>query len=70
VTHRGRDGAALLAAAWLTGTIRPALARQARAALAMDTLNMTFDPTPTRRAFPELPETDIRSTLKDLLAAA
>jgi uncharacterized protein YbjT (DUF2867 family) len=61
---------ALLATAWLTAAIRPALARQARAALAMDTLDMTFDPTPTRRAFPDLPETDIRSALKDLLGAA
>ena len=61
---------ALLATAWLTAAIRPVLARQARAALAMDTLNMTFDPTPTRRTFPDLPETDIRSALKDLLGAA
>ena len=38
------------------------LARQARAALVMDTLNMTFDPTPTRRAF-----RGIRLALKDLL---
>jgi len=36
----------------------------ARAALVMDTLDMTFDPTPTRRAFADLPETDIRSVLK------
>jgi NADH dehydrogenase len=59
---------ALQATAWLTAAIKPALARQARAALAMDTLDMTFDPTPTRRAFPDLPETDIRQALKDLPA--
>ena len=47
--------------------VNPALARQARAALAMDTLDMTFDPAPTRRAFPGLPETDIRQALNDLL---
>ena len=57
---------ALRAMAWLGPAVRPALARQARAALAMDTLDMTFDPTPTRRAFPDLPETDIRLALKHL----
>lgn len=58
---------ALKATAWLTAAIKPALARQARAALAMDTLDMTFDPTPTRRAFPNLPETGIRPALTALL---
>jgi NADH dehydrogenase len=58
---------ALHATAWLAAGIRPALARQARAALAMDTLDMTFDPAPIRRAFPDLPETDVRLALKDLL---
>jgi uncharacterized protein YbjT (DUF2867 family) len=58
---------ALQAIAWTATAIKPALARQARAALAMDTLDMTFDPAPTRRAFPDLPETDIRVALKDLL---
>ena len=59
---------ALRATARLTAAVKPALARQARAALAMDTLDMTFDSTPTRRAFPDLPETDIRQALKDLPA--
>jgi uncharacterized protein YbjT (DUF2867 family) len=59
---------ALRAMAWLTTAIKPALARQARAAVAMDTLDMTFDSAPTRRAFPDLPNTDIRSALKELLA--
>ena len=58
---------ALQAMAWTAAAIRPALARQARAALVMDTLDMTFDPTPTRRAFPDLPDTGIRLALKDLL---
>lgn len=48
--------------------LRPALARQARAALAMGTTDMTFDPAPARRAFPDLPNTDIPSALKELLA--
>ena len=54
--------------AWLTAAMKPALARQARAALAMDTIDMSFDPTATRRAFPSLPDTDMPSALKDLLA--
>jgi uncharacterized protein YbjT (DUF2867 family) len=52
-----------IATAWL----KPALARQARAALAMDTIDMTFDPAPARQAFPDLPDTDMPSALKELL---
>ncbi|MGH3125206.1 MAG: SDR family oxidoreductase, partial [Streptosporangiaceae bacterium] len=48
--------------------VKPALARQARAALAMDTIDMTFDPSPTRRAVPDLPNTDMPTALKELLA--
>ncbi len=59
---------ALQTMAWLTTAIKPALARQARAALAMDTVDMTFDPTATRQAFPDLPNTDMPSALKELLA--
>ena len=59
---------ALRAMTWLTAGIKPALARQARAALAMDTLDMTFDPTPTRRAVPGLPDTGMQSAIKELLA--
>jgi uncharacterized protein YbjT (DUF2867 family) len=58
---------ALHAMASLAGAVNPALARQARAALAMDTLDMTFDAAPTRLSFPGLPETDMRAALKDLL---
>ena len=47
--------------------LKPALARQARAALAMDNIDMTFDPAPTRRAFPDLPNTDMPAVLKELL---
>ena len=71
----GRRGAvrhiprpALQMMAWLTAATKPALARQARAALAMDTIDMSFDPAATRRAFPDLPDTDMPSALKDLLA--
>jgi uncharacterized protein YbjT (DUF2867 family) len=59
---------ALQITAWLTAPIKPARARQARAALAMDTINMTFDPAPTRRVFPSLPNTDMPAALKELLA--
>jgi NADH dehydrogenase len=59
---------ALQAMACLTTAIKPMLARQARAALAMDTLDMTFDSTATRRAFPDLPNTSMPSALKELLA--
>jgi NADH dehydrogenase len=59
---------ALQAMACVTATFKPALARQARAALAMDTMDMTFDPALTRRAFPGLPNTSMQSALKELLA--
>jgi NADH dehydrogenase len=59
---------ALQVMAWLTAPIKPALARQARAALAMDTIDMSFDPRPTRQAFPDLPNIDMPSALKELLA--
>ena len=59
---------ALRAMAWLSAPVKPALARQARAALAMDTIDMTFDPASIRQAFPDLPDTDMRSALKELLA--
>ena len=65
VRHIPRAALHLIAAT--AATLKPALARQARAALAMDTHDLTFDPTPTRRAFPDLPDTGIRLALKDLL---
>ena len=52
----------------MAAVIKPALARQARAALAMDILDMTFDSSATRRAFPDLPNTSIQPALKELLA--
>ena len=71
----GRRGAvrhiprpALQAMAWLGTCIKPALARQARAALAMDTLDLIFDPAATRRVVPGLPSTGMRSALEELLA--
>ena len=66
VRHIPRPALHIMAS--LTAAIKPALARQARAALAMDTTNMSFDPTSTRRAFPSLPNTGMPAVLKDLLA--
>ena len=70
----GRHGAvrhiprpALHGMAWIAAAVKPALARQARAALAMDTLDMTFDSTKIRRAFPDLPNTDVPSAFRELL---
>jgi uncharacterized protein YbjT (DUF2867 family) len=60
--------AALHLMAMTTVAMKPALARQARAALAMDTIDMTFEPAAARDAFPGLPETDMRSAITDLLA--
>jgi uncharacterized protein YbjT (DUF2867 family) len=44
--------------------VKPDLARQARAALLMDTTDMTFDASPIRTSFPDLPTT----TLANLMA--
>jgi NADH dehydrogenase len=43
--------------------LKPALARQAGAALVMDSISMTFDLASARRALPGLPETDLLSAL-------
>lgn len=58
---------ALQAIATLARATKPALGRQARAALAMDTIDMTFNSTAARRPFPGLPNTDMPSALKELL---
>jgi uncharacterized protein YbjT (DUF2867 family) len=41
--------------------------RRARAALAMDNIDMTFDAAPARRAFAEIPTTEIRTALTQAL---
>lgn len=66
VRHIPRPALRTIAA--LAGAVKPALARQARAALAMDTLDMTFDPAPARREFPHLPSTSMPTALKEVLA--
>lgn len=49
--------AALRAIALTVGRVRPELGRQARAALAMDSENMTFDDPIARSRFSDLPRT-------------
>jgi hypothetical protein len=39
------------------GRVKPALARQARASLAMDQTDLTFDAAPTHTRYPDLPST-------------
>ena len=45
------------------GRVRPGLGRQARAALAMDSQDLTFDDDTVRRQFPELPRTSAAELL-------
>jgi uncharacterized protein YbjT (DUF2867 family) len=47
--------------------LSPQLARQSRGAVVLDTTDMSFDPGPARREFPDLPETGVREALKKLL---
>lgn len=47
---------------WALQALAP-IARQARAAVTMDTKNMTFDAAAARSDFPELPMTDVRTAL-------
>jgi len=55
--------AVLRSMATILSAIKPAFARQVRAAVVMDTRDMTFDASMTRRRFPQLPSTDIASAL-------
>lgn len=51
--------AALRVIAAVAGPVKPQLASHARAAVEMDTSDMTFDPQPTLRAYPWLPSRPI-----------
>ncbi|MEO7456318.1 MAG: SDR family oxidoreductase [Gemmatimonadaceae bacterium] len=53
----------LRAMATILPVVKPSFARQVRAAVVMDTIDMTFDSSPTRRRFPQVPNTDIASAL-------
>jgi uncharacterized protein YbjT (DUF2867 family) len=54
----------LRAMAIIMKPLKPELARQAGAAVVMDTTNLTFDSTAIRREFPNLPATDVTTALK------
>lgn len=47
--------------------LNPQLARQSRGAVVLDTIDMSFDPGPARREFPDVPETSVREALNKLL---
>jgi uncharacterized protein YbjT (DUF2867 family) len=47
----------------LSRPVNPGFARHARAAVVMDTKDMTFDATTTRAAFPTIPNTDLLAAL-------
>ncbi|MEO7966074.1 MAG: SDR family oxidoreductase [Gemmatimonadaceae bacterium] len=66
----GRPGAprriprpVLRAMSVLLGRFKPSFAGQARAAVVMDTCDMTFDASPLWQRFPELPNVDVRQLL-------
>jgi uncharacterized protein YbjT (DUF2867 family) len=54
----------LRAMAIVMSKVKPELARQARAALVMDTHEMSFDAAPTRRTFSSLPDTHLATALE------
>ena len=68
VRHIPRNMLRVMAA--VAGAMNATLARQTRAAVAMDTLDMRFDATPIRREFPELPSTDVGTALESALASS
>jgi NADH dehydrogenase len=49
------------------GRVKPQLGRQARAALVMDQIDLSFDAAGARQAFSDLPTTDIKTVLEDHL---
>jgi uncharacterized protein YbjT (DUF2867 family) len=51
------------------GRVKPQLGRQARAALAMDSADLSFDATPIRRLYPQLPYTTLADVLSGRPAA-
>ncbi|HVT37967.1 MAG TPA: SDR family oxidoreductase [Gemmatimonadaceae bacterium] len=54
----------LRAMGFLMRGLKPGFARHARAAVAMDTIDMTFDASKTRRDFPHLPNTDLNTAVE------
>jgi uncharacterized protein YbjT (DUF2867 family) len=56
--------------ATILSLVKPAFARQVRAAVVMDTRDMTFDASVTRRRFPQLPDTDIACAIASAMLPA
>jgi NADH dehydrogenase len=50
--------------------LNPQLARQSRAAVVHDTIDLSFEPGPARREFPDLPETSVREVVKNLIGGS
>lgn len=59
IPDRGYAGRARRVLAALAGPVKPRLARLARAAVVMDTADMTFDPSRSLAAYPWLPCTPV-----------
>lgn len=51
------------------GRVKPQLGRQARAALAMDRTDLTFDTAPLHRTYPDLPSTSLSDVLANMATA-
>jgi hypothetical protein len=49
------------------GRVKPQLGRQARAALAMDRTDLTFDSAPLHRDYPDLPSTSLSDVLANVV---
>jgi NADH dehydrogenase len=76
VADAGRTGAikhvplgALKLMAVLARPVRPGFARQARAAVVMNTTDLSFDPLPLRERFPDIPALSIDDVLRSMAAA-
>jgi len=54
----------------LARPLRPGLARQARAAVVMNTTDMTFDALPIRNRFPDIPTTTLADVTDAMTSAA
>jgi uncharacterized protein YbjT (DUF2867 family) len=53
----------------LAQPVRPSFARQARAAVVMNTTDLSFDPLPLRERFPDVPALSIDDVLRSMAAA-
>jgi hypothetical protein len=54
----------------LARPLRPGFARQARAAVVMNTTDMTFDALPIRKRFPDIPATTLADVTEAMASEA